>query len=124
LFGGTVCVLAVLAVAPAIVGGGAARTVQSATVPSVSPQAPSQSYEGVITDTHCNAKHSTAIGMTASDCTRTCVHAGEHFALVDGESVYTLQGEPELLKKLAGQRVKIVGTLNGSQISVASVLAE
>lgn len=62
--------------------------------------------------------------MTASDCTRSCVHAGEHFVLVDGDAVYTLEGEEALLKKLAGQRVKILGRLSGNQIAVASVMAE
>src|ERR1700733_3315342 len=121
-FGSAVCVLGILAAASAIIGGRAApapQAVQLATAPSISPQAPAQSYEGMISDTHCNAKHSAAIGLAASDCTRTCVHSGEHFALVEGETVYALQGEEDSLKKLAGQRVKIIGTLKGSRISVA-----
>jgi hypothetical protein len=124
LFGGAVCALALFAGASAIVGGKAAQTPHPATVPSVSPQTPSQSYEGMITDTHCNAKHSAAIGLAASDCIRVCVHGGEHFALIDGDAVYTLQGDEDSLKKLAGERVKITGTLNGNQISVVSVVAE
>jgi hypothetical protein len=124
LFGGVVCTLAVLAAASAIVGGRPAHPMQPAKAPSVSSQTPSQSYEGMITDTRCNAKHSAVIGLAASDCTRTCVHSGEHFALLDGDAVYTLQGEEDSLKKLAGERVKITGTLTGSQISVASVAAE
>jgi hypothetical protein len=82
-----------------------------------------QSYEGIVTDTHCGAKHSAAVGLAAGDCTRACVHSGEHFALVDGEKMYTLDGEAEALKRLAGQRVKVMGVLNGSTISVASVTA-
>jgi hypothetical protein len=81
-----------------------------------------ESYEGVITDTHCGAKHSAAIGMAAADCTRACVHGGEQFALVDGETVYLLEGGMEALKRVAGQRVRIVGTINGNTISVASVV--
>jgi len=80
-----------------------------------------QSYEGVVTDTHCGAKHSAAIGKAAADCTRICIHGGEQFALVDGDSVYVLQGDLAALKKVAGQRVRIVGTLNGSKISVSAV---
>lgn len=78
-------------------------------------------YEGMITDTRCGAKHSAAIGMTAADCTRVCVHGGERFALVDGDALYILEGEPAALKRLAGQRVRVVGTLNGNKISVVSV---
>ena len=81
-----------------------------------------QSYEGIITDTHCGAKHSAAVGKSAADCTRVCVHSGEHFALVDGDKMYILEGEPDALKNAAGQRAKITGTLNGNTISVASVV--
>ncbi len=80
-----------------------------------------QAYEGMITDTHCGAKHSSAVNMAASDCTRACVHSGEHFALVDGDKMYVLEGEPAALKHVAGQRAKIIGTLKGSTISVAFV---
>jgi len=80
-----------------------------------------QSYEGMITDMHCGAKHSAAVGMSAADCTRACVHSGERFALVDGDKMYVLEGETTALKRAAGQRVKVIGTLNGNTISVASV---
>ncbi len=80
-----------------------------------------QTYEGVITDTHCGAKHSTSIAETAGDCTRVCVHAGERFVLVDGDNMYVLEGEPQALKRAAGERVRIAGTLNGKTISVTSV---
>jgi len=82
-----------------------------------------QSYEGMITDTHCGAKHSAALGMAAAECTRTCVHGGEQFALVDGDSVYVLEGHVEALKRTAGQRARIVGILNGNKISVSGVAA-
>jgi len=94
---------------------------QKQSSPASAMQTQSQSYEGVITDTHCGAKHSAAIGMAAADCARVCVHGGEQFALVDGESVYVLEGDLKTLKRAAGQRVRIVGTLNGSKISVATV---
>lgn len=77
----------------------------------------------MITDTRCGAKHSAAIGMTAADCARVCVHGGEQFALIDGDTVYVLEGEPAALKHVAGQRVRIVGTLTGKRISVESVAA-
>jgi hypothetical protein len=82
-----------------------------------------QNYEGVITDTQCGAKHSAAIGRSAADCTRVCVHGGGQFALVDGETIYLLEGELAAFKKLAGQRASIVGTVRGNKILVASVAA-
>jgi hypothetical protein len=78
-------------------------------------------YEGIVTDSRCGAKHSAAVGLSAGDCTRACVHAGEHFTLVDGDKIYVLEGETDALKHSAGERVKIQGTLNGDTISVASI---
>jgi hypothetical protein len=50
------------------------------------------------------------------------VYAGEQFVLVDGETTYVLDGDVVALKRVAGQRVRIVGTLNGKKISVTSVV--
>ncbi|MGD0568095.1 MAG: hypothetical protein ABSA78_06790 [Candidatus Sulfotelmatobacter sp.] len=118
-----ICVSALLFAA---FGTGAGRTVTETHSPQA-PQEPQSSaseprnYDGVITDTRCGAKHSAAIGQSAADCTRACVHGGERFALVDGDKMYALEGESEALKHAAGERVTIVGTLSGSTISVASV---
>jgi hypothetical protein len=88
---------------------------------SAAQTAEAQPYEGVVTDAHCGAKHSPDGGLSAAGCTRSCVHAGQHFALVDGDKVYVLEGEAELLKQAAGERVTVIGTLNDKTISVASV---
>jgi hypothetical protein len=80
----------------------------------------SDSFEGIISDARCGAKHSAALGQSAADCTRACVHAGEKFVLVDQEKTYALDGDPNLLKKLAGERVRVSGKLNGTTISVSS----
>jgi uncharacterized low-complexity protein len=113
----------ILALGIAALGALAGTAVAAAPSQSNTTASPQKSYEGMITDTHCGAKHSATIGKTASDCTLVCVHGGEQFALVDGETVYSLDGEPAALKQVAGQRVKIVGTLNGNKLSVASVVA-
>lgn len=80
-----------------------------------------QSYEGMVTCSHCGAKHSPGIAMNASDCTRICVHGGANFSLIDGDAVYTLKGDLEQVKKVAGQRVTIIGALKGKTIQVSSV---
>ncbi len=80
-----------------------------------------ENYEGIVTDTHCGAKHSAAVGLSAADCTRACVHSGEGFALVDGEKTYRLKGDEAALKRVAGERVKLTGTLTDNTISVGSV---
>ena len=87
------------------------------------PGAATESYEGMISDTRCGAKHSAAIDKGATNCTITCVRAGEQFVLIDGDKVYSLDGDLVALKQVAGQRVRIVGTLNGTKIAVRSVAA-
>lgn len=82
-----------------------------------------RTYEGMITDSHCGARHSAVIGRAAADCTLICVHGGEQFVLVDGDTTYSLEGDVIALKRLAGQRVRIVGTMDGRKISVTSVVA-
>lgn len=98
-----------------------ASTAAAGAAPQISP-IQQQTYEGMIADSRCGAKHSAAIGKTASDCTRACVHSGEQFVLVDGETIYFLEGDTMALKRVAGQRVKLVGALNGSKISVTSIV--
>jgi hypothetical protein len=80
-----------------------------------------QTYEGLITDTHCGAKHKASIAKSAADCARVCVHGGAQFALIDGEKAYVLEGDLAVLKRIAGQRARIVGSLNGNTITVSSV---
>jgi hypothetical protein len=114
--------LALLIASLGAAGAAAADGGQSQSAKPAQPIAvPQQTYEGVITDTHCGAKHSPDAGKTAGDCTLACVHGGERFSLVDGDKMYILEGEPAALKHAAGERVKIIGTLNGKTILVASV---
>jgi len=87
-------------------------------------ESPAQNtFEGMVTCSRCGAKHSAKIGRTASDCARVCVHGGAGFALVAGDKLYLLDGDMVALKRLAGQRARIIGALNGSTIQVASVAA-
>ncbi len=117
---GISCVLAVFFATVGAATGGTREAEESSSSAQTTAEA-SQTYEGVVTDTRCGAKHTAAIPESAADCTRACVHAAEHFALVDGDKLYVLQGDPELLKRAAGERVTISGTLSGNTISVASV---
>lgn len=80
-----------------------------------------QTFSGVITDTHCGAKHANDTGQSASGCTRLCVKQGSAYALVSGDSVLQLNGDSGYLDRFAGQRVKIWGSLEGAEIRVDSV---
>jgi hypothetical protein len=118
---GIACALALLFAALGAVAGAAAEEPESGQRQSLSAVR-LQTFEGLITDTHCGARHAAAIGKAPADCTRACVHGGEQFALVDGDSLYVIEGDPLMLKAAAGRRVRISGTLNGKKISVTSVI--
>jgi hypothetical protein len=77
----------------------------------------------MVTCSRCLAKHSATMGATATDCTRLCIREGANFSFVNGHHTYFLEGEPEAMKRVAGQRVRVVGALNGGTITVASFAA-
>jgi hypothetical protein len=51
------------------------------------------------------------------------VKQGSSWALVDGEKVYLIKGDSPYFDKLAGQRVRVLGTLEGNTIKVQSLEA-
>lgn len=128
MWSGVAAVGGVLALVSLMLGfeaGSAHRTVHAQTASQAEPNPRAAetvaSYEGVVTDTKCGAKHTSRISENAADCTRVCLHAGEKFALVDGDKMFVLTGEAEGLKRVAGERVTIQGTLNGNQIAVVAI---
>jgi hypothetical protein len=82
-----------------------------------------KTYEGMVTCSRCGARHSAVLGQTAASCVRVCVHDGANFSLVEADSTYLLDGDMSALKRLAGQRVRVMGELNGRTIRVSSVAA-
>lgn len=82
-----------------------------------------RAYEGMVTCSHCGARHSPKSGKSAAECSRSCVYSGSQFALVEGETTYLLDGDVTLVKKFAGQRARIVGELSGNRITVSSASA-
>ena len=124
----TVCAIAalILALGLAILGVSAAMALaqgpDSPRIPTEKFQAGGeQTFSGVVTDSMCGAKHNTSMDQSAARCTKMCLKKGASFALVDGDKVYKLNGGDEYLDKLAGERVKLSGTLNGDTIKVMSV---
>ena len=82
-----------------------------------------ETFEGMLSCSHCAAKHSATLGRNAADCVRICAHQGSAFTLVQDEKVYPVRGDLELLKHLAARRVKIEGKLDGDTILISSVTA-
>ena len=95
---------------------------QSAIRQTANPVA-EHSFEGMVTCSRCGAKHSPALERPATVCVRVCVHGGAKFALVGADSNYVLDGDPQALKRVAGQRARVVGYLRGNTIQVRSVAA-
>jgi hypothetical protein len=77
----------------------------------------------MITDDHCGAKHADADKNPAT-CARTCVRNGSRYRLIDGDKKYGLSGMYDQLNEVAGQRVKISGTLAGDTINVSAITPE
>jgi hypothetical protein len=123
------CVLALLLAILGMAAGAAAKDppAQAEQSSAIRPTATrpaaisAQTYEGIISDGRCGAKHSARLSRMAADCTLLCVRDGEQFVLVNGDKMYTLEGDPVALKHAAGERVTIVGTRNRNSISVLSV---
>ena len=117
---GIACALALLIASFAAVAGAAASQGQRQHV----NQTAERTFEGMVTCSRCGARHSAARGQAPDVCVRVCVHDGGTFALVDSDSTYTLQGDLTVLKKFAGQRARVVGTLSGKTIKVTSLAAQ
>jgi hypothetical protein len=75
---------------------------------------------GVVSDAMCGAHH-TMKGMSDADCTRMCVKAGQGYALVVGDKVYSVAGHPSEFDKYAGQKVSVKGKLSVDALAVESV---
>jgi len=77
-------------------------------------------FTGMITDSHCGARHVRTSHQTAAECARACFRRGASYVLVDGDRRYTLIGGETTLSKLVGERVNVVGTRQGDTILVNS----
>jgi hypothetical protein len=104
-------------VTAAFAGG---ESAQAADEQQVDPLVPSQTFSGVITDSHCGARHMDS-KSSASDCAQMCVRNGSSYSMVDGDRNYVLAGKATGLGQFAGQRVSVTGVLSGSTIKVTSV---
>jgi hypothetical protein len=103
---------------------GAAQVAEEKARQDLQPSPVEQTYMGMVTCSRCGAKHSADLAQSATKCVRICVHGGAGFALVDDEVTYLLDGDLVSLQRLAGQRARVVGALNGNTIRISSVSAQ
>jgi hypothetical protein len=85
---------------------------------------PYQVFAGVITDAQCGARHSTKLGQSPADCSRSCVRNGSRYALVTADRQYSLEGSDTAVERMAGQRAQIAGVLSGETIQVTTVTTQ
>jgi phage tail tape-measure protein len=83
------------------------------------PQA-NDTFNGMITDSRCGARHMKRSRQNSAECASACVRKGASYVLVDGDSRYRLAGGGDSLSKLAGQRATVTGTRQGNTITVSS----
>ena len=86
----------------------------------VQAQDTEKTFTGTVSDAMCGSKHSMAT-RSAADCTRMCVKAGQAYALVAGDKVYTLEGHAAELDQDAGQKVTLKGKLKNNTLTVDMV---
>lgn len=77
----------------------------------------SKTVSGVVSDSHCGAKHSTAGN---ADCIEHCVSGGASYILVSDGKIYQLDGQDKF-KGLGGKQVTVTGKFKGDTITVKSV---
>ena len=78
-------------------------------------------FAGLVTDDRCGGRHDMDSGKSPMECTKMCVRNGYKYVLVEGDKKYALAGNESELDGLAGQRVKIVGSLDRNTIKVTSI---
>jgi len=80
-----------------------------------------KTYTGVVSDSHCGAKHATASDAAAS-CVEKCVSGGAKYVLVSKGKVYQLDPQDKF-QGMGGKEVKVTGSLSGDTLTATSVSA-
>jgi hypothetical protein len=126
------CVLTVLgaALALAVIVAGASVALASHqssdpeegqdVAPATAARQAGSTFTGMVTDSHCGARHMRKSNLSSADCARACYRKGASYLLVAGNRRYTLIAGESALDKLVGQRANIVGSLQGDTIIVDS----
>ena len=119
------CTIAALgtALGLALLFAGASVAFARGDAPQASSSDAQTIFTGMVTDEYCGAKHDRYPRKSASECARLCALNGAKYVMLDGDKVYTLAGKDLALDKLAGQRATVVGTLEGTVITVSSAFA-
>ena len=93
--------------------------------PIVSAQ--EKTWNGVIGDSRCNAKHSKAEHGSQADsdntCVAKCVEGGQKYVFVAGGKTYQIANQNFAdLKAHGGHRVALTGEMKGDSITVSKIV--
>jgi predicted type IV restriction endonuclease len=78
-----------------------------------------RTFTGVVSDSHCGAKHSAA-SPQAQQCVEHCVSNGAKYVLVSEGKVYQLDAQDKF-KGMGGKEVTVTGSAKGNSITVTEV---
>lgn len=113
----------IVAAGSAALAGRQASDDPQLTSPAVPQTGAAGSYEGMVTDSRCGARHVKNSHLGTAECARECVRQGASYVLVDGNRRYKLVGSEQTLAKFAGQRIRISGARQGETIQVGSAMS-
>lgn len=78
---------------------------------------------GYISDSHCGAKHDT-VSDANTKCIQGCMKHGSDPVLVSQGKVYKIDADSRAkAAALAGESVKVEGTVNGDTVTISSIEA-
>lgn len=80
-----------------------------------------QTFSGIISDDMCGRKHTMMPGRPDSECIRACVKSGSKYSLLVRDKVYRLTGDTKRFDQLAGTKVTVTGSINGTTIAVTNI---
>jgi len=72
---------------------------------------------GVLSDSHCGAKHATA-SEDAAKCVIACASGGADYVVVSEGKIYKFEKKNAFYKHFAGKNVEVVGNLTGDTFAM------
>jgi hypothetical protein len=79
-----------------------------------------QSFTGWVSDAMCAKNPAKVSSASHADCAKKCIEGGSPAVLVVDGKVYQVSN-PDALKKYAGEKVTVDGTLDNGTLTVKSV---
>ncbi len=79
-------------------------------------------WTGVVSETHCGAKHNEA-SEAATKCVTSCIKGGAKPVLVVDGKVVNIANPEKVTEAFYGKKVSVKGDLKGDSLTIASIAA-